>query len=61
MHGSTDDRVPVTQSRAYSRAAADADDPCRFVELDGVDHFDVIDPRSGAWPTIAAELAALLS
>jgi acetyl esterase/lipase len=61
VHGTTDDRVPITQSRAYRDAAAAAGDACRLVELEGADHFDVIDPRSDAWPAVAGGLAALLS
>jgi acetyl esterase/lipase len=58
VHGTHDDRVPVSQSREFARAAQDAGDDCRLHEL-GCDHFDVIDPRSGAWPEILRALAAV--
>ncbi len=59
-HGDVDDRVPVEQSRGYARAAQAAGDRCELIELAGVDHFAVIDPRTEAWATIAERLEALL-
>jgi dipeptidyl aminopeptidase/acylaminoacyl peptidase len=48
VHGVDDDVVPVANSRGLV-----ARHP--FVtlhELEGADHFDVIDPLSGAWPAV---------
>jgi acetyl esterase/lipase len=60
VHGDADQRVPVEQSRRYARAAADAgDDRCELLELAGVDHFALIDPRSSTWATIAARLGTM--
>ncbi|HET7043872.1 MAG TPA: alpha/beta hydrolase [Gaiellaceae bacterium] len=59
VHGSEDDRVPAGHSRAFAAAARAAGDDCRLLELDGVGHFEPIDPRSSAWPEIVAALAAL--
>jgi acetyl esterase/lipase len=57
VHGVADQRVPVEQSRRYAEAAAAAgDDRCTLIELPGVDHFALIDPRTPAWATIAAHL-----
>jgi acetyl esterase/lipase len=53
VHGDCDDRVPVQQSRTY-HAAAGTD--CELIELPGVDHFAVIDPRSDAWASVIAWL-----
>jgi acetyl esterase/lipase len=58
VHGDLDDRVPIAQSRAYARAAAAAGDRCELMELEGVDHFAVVDPRSPAWAAIAQRLEA---
>src|SRR5205823_3485918 len=58
VHGDLDDRVPIAQSRAYARAATAAGDRCELMELDGVDHFALIDPRSAAWAAIAQRLEA---
>jgi acetyl esterase/lipase len=49
VHGGADRIVPVGQSRRYAAAARAAGDACELVELRGVDHFAVIDPRSPAW------------
>lgn len=47
VHGAEDDVVPVSQSRDYS-----ARDPlAELVELEGVDHFDVVDVEHPAWAT----------
>jgi acetyl esterase/lipase len=60
VHGDADQRVPVEQSRRYADAAAAAGDTrCELYELPGVDHFDLIDPRTTAWATVAARLETL--
>lgn len=58
-HGDADNRVPVEQSRRYAEAARAAGDSCELLELAGVGHFELIDPRSEAWTEIAARLPAL--
>jgi len=58
VHGTRDEIVPLSQSRAYARAAgAEAE----LVELDGADHFDVIDPAHAAWRAVLERLPALLA
>jgi acetyl esterase/lipase len=60
VHGDADDRVPVEHSRRYARAAAAAGDAdCELIELAGVAHFAVIDPRSDTWATVAARLETM--
>jgi acetyl esterase/lipase len=56
LHGRADGRVPVVLSREYA-----ASHPVHLVELDGVDHFSLIDPESAAWPVVLSELRALES
>ncbi len=59
VHGSIDDRVPPQQSRDYAEAARAAGDEVELVELDGVDHFDVIDPAHQSWAAVVAWLERL--
>lgn len=59
VHGDADDRVPVAQSRDYLRAAQAAGGRCELLELAGVDHFALIDPRSRAWEAVADRLQRL--
>jgi acetyl esterase/lipase len=54
VHGAADPVVPVACSRTYARKATDAGDDVELVELDGVGHFELIDPLSTAWPTVLA-------
>jgi pimeloyl-ACP methyl ester carboxylesterase len=49
VHGTADDRVPVSMSRAFPSG--------RLTEIPGAGHFDVIDPQSAAWPHVLAALA----
>lgn len=54
VHGSEDDVVPVGQSRAFAAASG-----AELIELPGVGHFEVVDPRTAAWRTIAERVATL--
>jgi pimeloyl-ACP methyl ester carboxylesterase len=56
VHGTDDDRVPIELSRHYASAAARLGDDTRLVELDGVEHFGLIDPQSKAWPSVLEAL-----
>jgi acetyl esterase/lipase len=56
VHGAADDNVPIEHARRY---AAHAGGECRLVELRGVGHFEVIDPRSSAWPAVCDALASV--
>jgi acetyl esterase/lipase len=59
VHGTADDRVPISVGRAYVAAARDAGGDVTMVELPEVDHFAVIDPLSSAWPAVLDALRAV--
>jgi dipeptidyl aminopeptidase/acylaminoacyl peptidase len=60
VHGDADDRVPVEHSRRYARAAVAAGvEDCELLELAGVDHFAVIDPRTDPWAMVAGRLETM--
>jgi acetyl esterase/lipase len=52
VHGATDDVVPPGFSRNYVSAKQKMKEAVRLVEVAGAGHFDVIDPRSGAWKDV---------
>jgi acetyl esterase/lipase len=49
VHGAEDDIVPVAFSRDYVRAKQKRKEDARLVEIAGAGHFEVVDPRAGAW------------
>lgn len=49
LHGTQDTDVPIEISRRYAERARVAHDPVEYIELEGVDHFDLINPLSQAW------------
>lgn len=61
VHGSRDDVVPVEISQTYAEQASAAGDDVVLHELEGVGHFELIDPLSPAWPTVLAAAARLTS
>jgi acetyl esterase/lipase len=48
VHGTSDSTVPLSQSRAFVRAARAAGDDAELVTVPG-DHFALIDPTTEAW------------
>lgn len=48
LHGTIDEDVPIAQSRSYVRAAVSAGDDVAYLELEGTDHMDFLDPQSSA-------------
>jgi len=53
IHGSADDTIPPQFSRDYVAAknarSGNQKEDANLLEIDGADHFDLIDPRSNAW------------
>jgi len=56
LHGTLDSSVPFEMSEAYVSAAGAAGDDVALTRLDGMEHFEVIDPKSEAWPAVLAAL-----
>ncbi len=52
VHGTADDVVPPFFSRDYVGAKQKAKEDVRLVEIAGAGHFEVVDPRSGAWKNV---------
>jgi acetyl esterase/lipase len=51
IHGTSDDVVPPDFSRKYVEEKKSREN-VHLLEIEKADHFDVIDPRSGAWAKI---------
>ena len=53
VHGAADDVVPPALSRDYVGAKQKMKkEDARLVEIAGAGHFEVVDPRSGAWKEV---------
>ncbi|MHB8215249.1 MAG: alpha/beta hydrolase family protein [Candidatus Sulfotelmatobacter sp.] len=52
VHGSADDIVSPTFSRDYVGAKQKIKEDAALVEIAGAGHFDLVDPRSGAWKEV---------
>ena len=60
VHGTDDDTVPVSQSEAYVEKAEKLGDWPTLSKLDGIGHFELIDPESEAWPSVVNAVLSLL-
>jgi acetyl esterase/lipase len=60
ISGALDPIVPPRFGDGYAAKARAAGDPVRTATLPGAGHFELIDPRSEAWPHIAATIEAML-
>ncbi len=60
IHGTEDDRVPFVMSKAYTQAARTAGDQVALLELQGADHFVLINSYSEAWSMTVDALRKLL-
>ena len=61
VHGSKDDVVPPDFSRRYVEEKKKNREDAVLTELEGADHFDVIDPRSAAWAKVEDSVLRLIS
>ncbi len=60
IHGTRDENVPLQVSQSYAKAARAVNDLVTYIELEGIDHFDVIDSHSNAWSITIEQLQKLI-
>ena len=60
IHGTNDDIVPIEISRRYRDAKQKLGEPVKLVEVPNAGHFELIDPRTEAWKTVATTVRELL-
>jgi acetyl esterase/lipase len=60
LHGANDDIVPMEISRRYVAAAKKSGDDSKLIEVAGAGHFELIDPRSSAWPVVKEAVLELV-
>lgn len=60
IHGEQDRNVPVELSIEYHRMAVEHGDGVRLVLLPDAEHFQVIDPSSSAWNSVAESIEAFM-
>ncbi len=60
IHGDADAHVPVEMNRQIAEGMTnrEGEGAFRYIELPGIDHFDLIDPESEAWPTVLRSFTA---
>ena len=61
MHGTNDDNVPIKVSRVYYLKAKQAGDDITLIEIQGADHFALIDASSNTWEATVKELQKLFN
>lgn len=61
IHGTADESVPHVIAARYAETARARGDDARLISLEGVDHFDPVDPRSPVWPTVLDAVRALVA
>ncbi len=60
IHGTDDEPVPYAIGERYAAQAAALGDRVELVTLQGMGHFEPIDPRSAAWPMVRQAAWSLL-
>lgn len=61
IHGLSDDVVPPEFSRDYVSRKKKAHEKVELLEVVHADHFDVIDPRTAAWPQVETKILSLVN
>ena len=60
LHGSKDDIVPISLSESFVRAREKDIGEVSLLQIEGADHFDVIDPQSIAWEIVVSSVRELI-
>jgi acetyl esterase/lipase len=60
VQGSDDEQIPPTLPQRYADNARRQGDSVEVKIVRGAGHFDVVDPASGAWPTVRAAILSAL-
>jgi acetyl esterase/lipase len=61
IHGLKDDIVPPPYSRSYVESKKGKGEDAHLLEIAAADHFDLIDPRSSAWPRVEGTVLHMLA
>jgi acetyl esterase/lipase len=60
IHGMDDDIVPISQSESFVEKAERLGEHLNLVKLEGVGHFELIDPDSNAWSKVTRTVLPVL-
>jgi acetyl esterase/lipase len=60
IHGASDDTVPPFLSRNYTEQKKKRGENVHYLEISTAGHFDLIDPRSSAWPKVEGAVLHML-
>jgi acetyl esterase/lipase len=60
IHGREDNTVPIIQSERFVQKARAEGDEASLLPLEGIGHFELIDPTSGAWEAVAGSVSEVL-
>ncbi|MGH7810500.1 MAG: alpha/beta hydrolase family protein, partial [Candidatus Binatia bacterium] len=60
VHGEVDKTVPLSMATEYAEAAKKKGDDAQLVVIEKAAHFEVVDPKSFAWPAVQEAMLSLL-
>lgn len=60
IHGTDDDIVPISQSEKFFERAEQLGEQPTLVKLNGVGHFELVDPETDAWSEVVKAVMPLL-
>ena len=60
IHGDSDKLVPVSMASTYAEAAKKKGDDVKLVVIENAGHFELVDPKSFAWPKVKEAVLELV-